>query len=174
MKKFNTMLCAGLAAMLGACAGGGQDGHRAAEAKMMPTQGNTAYGSVIFRAEGERLHVSARMSGLTPGAHGFHIHERGDCSAPDAASAGGHYNPTAQPHGSPEHAAHHAGDLPLLVADANGNALLEYDLHGVTIGHGPIDLLGRAVVVHANVDDFVSQPAGNAGARVACGVISAK
>ena len=112
------------------------------------------------------------MSGLSPGPHGFHVHEKGDCSAPDATSAGGHFNPDGKPHGHPSHGPHHLGDMPMLEADGGGNATLKAFLPGLALGGGPTGLAGRAVVVHAAVDDFKSQPAGNSGARIACGVIA--
>jgi Cu-Zn family superoxide dismutase len=129
---------------------------------------------VTYRQEGGNVVVTARVSGLTPGAHGFHIHDKGDCSAPDATSAGGHFNPTAKPHGSPDHADHHAGDMPQLMADASGNASLSATLAGLTIGDGASNIVGRGVIVHAAPDDFKTQPTGNSGARVACGVITAR
>src|SRR5262249_32073444 len=89
-----------------------------ATATIAPTAGNTAKGTVTFTQKGDRTTVSAQISGLAPGGHGFHVHEKGDCSAPDASSAGGHFNPTGKPHGAPDAAEHHAGDLPMLQADA--------------------------------------------------------
>jgi len=116
--------------------------------------------------------VTAHVAGLTPGAHGFHIHEKGDCSAPDGTSAGGHFNPGAQAHGRSGHGAHHAGDTDNIVADAKGVARIDAHVSGVTLGGGAAnDIAGRAVIVHAAADDYTTQPTGNAGARVACGVI---
>jgi len=122
---------------------------------------------------GDGVHLRGEVGGLSPGAsHGFHIHETGDCSAADAASAGGHFNPTARPHGRAGQGAHHAGDADNLVADARGVARVDAHLRGLSIGGGAAnDIAGRAVVVHAVADDYRSQPAGNAGARVACGPI---
>ena len=160
-----------LVAALSACAGGGAE-RAGAEAVLKPTQGNSAAGTVSFRQDGDAVVVTAQVSGLTPGAHGFHIHEKGDCSAPDATSAGGHFNPTGKPHGNPEHADHHGGDMPQLVADASGNARLTARLAGLSVSEGPASVLGRGVIVHAAPDDFKTQPTGNSGARVACGVIA--
>lgn len=143
-----------------------------AEVSMQPTQGNTASGAVSFTKTGDKIRVYAEFKGLTPGAHGFHIHDKGDCSAPDGTSAGGHFNPLSKPHGNPDHADHHAGDLPMLVADANGNAKLTAYLSGITIGTGDTNIVGRGLIVHAAPDDFKTQPTGNSGARVACGVIA--
>ncbi|HTS20762.1 MAG TPA: superoxide dismutase family protein [Casimicrobiaceae bacterium] len=143
-----------------------------ATATIAPTAGNTAKGTVTFAQHGDKVTVSAQLSGLSPGGHGFHVHEKGDCSAPDATSAGGHFNPTGKPHGAPDAAEHHAGDMPMLQADASGNASFSAELAGVTIGGGGAnDIVGRSVVVHKDVDDYKSQPAGNSGARIGCGVI---
>lgn len=142
-----------------------------ATAQLKPTQGNKAIGEVSFEQTGDGVRVLAIVNHLTPGNHGFHIHEKGDCSAPDAMSAGGHFNPTGQPHGSPAGGAHHAGDLPMLVADKKGKAKLDATVPGLTVASGANSIVGRAVVVHADPDDYQSQPAGNSGARVACGVI---
>lgn len=119
------------------------------------------------------VHITGEIGGFKPGSfHGFHIHEKGDCSAADASSAGGHFNPAAQPHGRAMQGAHHAGDSDNLVADAKGVAKVEAHIMGVSLGGGAAnDIAGRAIVVHAAADDYTSQPAGNAGARVACGVI---
>lgn len=160
------------AAVLAACAGGGAGG-AGAQAILKPTQGNMAAGTVAFHPSGAGVRVVARVSGLTPGAHGFHIHDKGDCSAPDGTSAGGHFNPMGKPHGNPAHADHHVGDLPQLVADASGNATLDVVLEGPVIGQGGAGIIGRAVIIHASADDFTTQPTGNSGARVACGVIAA-
>lgn len=172
MKKFPSLALLPVVAVLAACASGGSYGP-SAEAVLKPTVGNGAAGTVSFRAEGNAVVVTARVSGLTPGAHGFHIHEKGDCSAPDATSAGGHFNPTGKAHGHPDHGDHHAGDMPQLVADASGNASLTATLKSVSIG-GAADIVGRGVIVHAAPDDFKTQPTGNSGARVACGVIAAR
>ncbi|SDI17553.1 superoxide dismutase family protein [Propionivibrio dicarboxylicus] len=166
-------LAAIVAAILAGCAGGSAD--RGVEAVLKPTQGNSAQGTVLFRQDGDAVVVTANVTGLTPGAHGFHIHEKGDCSAPDATSAGGHFNPGAKPHGHPEHGDHHAGDMPMLVADASGAASLKVRLPGVSVGgEAASSILGRGVIVHAVADDFKTQPTGNSGARVACGVIAGR
>lgn len=130
-------------------------------------------GSVSFAQEGAKVRVIAKVTGLKPGQeHGFHVHEKGDCSAPDAMSAGGHFNPGGHPHG-PQGAAHHGGDLPSLKADGGGNANASFLIDGVVIGSGSNDLMGKAVVVHAMPDDYMTQPTGNSGGRIACGVIAA-
>lgn len=143
-----------------------------AEAKLEPTKGNATAGTVTFTQAGNKVQVTARITGLAPGSHGFHVHEKGDCSAPDAMSAGGHFNPANAPHGQPQKGPHHAGDMPMLVADASGKAELRTEMTGVAVGAGPTSLVGKAVIVHAAPDDYTTQPTGNSGARVACGVIA--
>lgn len=143
---------------------------RSAVADLAPTSGNNAKGTVTFTQRGDRLRVVADVSGLTPGGHGFHVHEKGDCSADDGMSAGGHFNPTGKPHGNPSAADHHAGDMPMLVADASGNAHLDAHIDPATIG-GTNDIIGKGVIVHRDADDFKTQPTGNSGARLACGVV---
>jgi len=141
-----------------------------ASALLAPTQGNTAQGTVLFKQEADgNVRIIAEVSGLTPGLHGFHVHEKGDCSAPDASSAGGHFNPHQTPHGKAGEGTHHVGDLPSLEADANGNAALNAVLNSLTLT-GDDGIIGRGMIVHANPDDY-SQPVGNAGPRVACAVI---
>ena len=110
------------------------------------------------------------VTGLTDGDHGFHIHEKGDFSAPDASSAGAHFNPTNAAHGGPAAPVHHAGDFGNL-GSKGGIAHLQLDVAGISLGTGPSSIMGRAVVVHEKADDFTTQPTGNAGARVGCGVI---
>jgi len=144
-----------------------------AAATLAPTVGNRAAGTVTFTSRGAGVRIVASMSGLAPGAHGLHIHEKGDCSAPDAMSAGGHFNPTDKPHGDPATGEHHAGDMPMLEADASGNAKLDVTLGAITLGGGATNVIGRSVIVHKDADDYKTQPTGNSGARVACGVIVA-
>lgn len=135
------------------------------------TKGNEkVHGTVKFTDTGSGVKVVAHVEGLNAnGEHGFHIHEFGDCSAPDAASAGGHYNPDKHDHGKPGDTKAHVGDMGNLKADANGVAHLEVTLAAATIT-GKNAILGRGVIVHAKADDF-SQPVGNAGPRIGCGVI---
>jgi Cu-Zn family superoxide dismutase len=143
-----------------------------AVAVLSSASGSSVGGTVTFVKESEGVRVIADIKGLTPGKHGFHVHEKGDCSAPDAASAGAHFNPTGSPHAAPEATPRHAGDLGNITADDKGNA--RYERLDTTISFdGPNSVIGRAVIVHGKPDDF-SQPAGNAGPRVACGVIQMK
>ena len=145
---------------------------QSAVARLEPTQGNATAGTVTFTQKGDKVAIEAKVSGLTKGGHGFHIHEKGDCSSADAMSAGGHFNPTAKPHGNPSVPDHHPGDVPMLIADASGNASLSVELGAITVGSGTTDIVGKAVIVHKDLDDYTTQPTGNAGARVACGVIA--
>jgi Cu-Zn family superoxide dismutase len=143
-----------------------------ARATLAPTAVNDVNGIVTFEPRGDKVRVVARVSGLAPGGHGFHIHEKGDCSAPDGMSAGGHFNPGGKPHGDPARPDHHGGDMPMLVADAGGNATLDATIDTVTLGGGAADIVGKAVIVHKDADDYRTQPTGNSGARLACGVIA--
>jgi Cu-Zn family superoxide dismutase len=143
-----------------------------ATAKLEPTRGNAASGTATFQQIGSQVTLRVRVEGLKPGGeHGFHIHEKGDCSSGDGMSTGGHFNPSGKAHGAHDAAEHHAGDLPSLKADASGRAEVTVTLAGVSIGGPDADIVGRGLIVHANPDDFKTQPTGNSGARIACGVI---
>jgi Cu-Zn family superoxide dismutase len=144
-----------------------------ATATLHPTSGNTAQGTVTFTQEADGVRIFATFTGLTPGKHGFHIHQNGDCSAPDGSSAGGHFDPTGMPHGGPDSPQHHAGDLGNITADEAGNASYEALNASISLREGPTSIIGRSIVVHEGEDDLTSQPSGNSGARVACGVIEA-
>lgn len=137
-----------------------------------PTQGNSVTGKVTFTQEGDELYIVADFEGLKPGEHGFHIHEKGDCSAHDASSAGGHFNPSNKPHGGPNDEERHAGDLGNVVADEEGKAHYEFTDSVLSL-NGPDSIVDKSVVVHADPDDLKSQPTGNSGARIGCGVIKA-
>lgn len=145
----------------------------AAHATLKPTFNNSAHGTIQFTQEDKHVLMVANIQGLPPGLHGFHIHEKGDCSAPDGTSAGGHFNPHHHQHGMSHAMGGHAGDMGNLNADAAGNAQFKFELEGVEISNAANGILGRAVIIHAQPDDLHSQPTGNAGARVACGVIVA-
>ena len=143
-----------------------------ARADLLATRGNTTSGQVMFHNTGGDLMVHARVSGLTPGQeHGFHIHDKGDCSSGDGMSTGGHFNPDGKKHGA-RHEEHHAGDLPALKADASGVADVHFKVTGLNIGAGPADIVGRGLIVHVLPDDYKTQPTGNSGARLACAVIT--
>jgi Cu-Zn family superoxide dismutase len=137
---------------------------------LYPTEGSETSGIVKFNQTLEGIKIVADVNGLTPGKHGFHIHEFGDCSRLDGKSAGGHFNPDDKKHGAPDGSERHIGDLGNLVAGEDGKAHYEWiDSHISFTGSNSI--LGRAIIVHAGEDDLTSQPTGNAGARLACGVI---
>lgn len=144
-----------------------------AMAKIEARSASAVKGEVHFKIDDGGVEMKIRVTGLTPGPHAVHLHETGDCSAPDAASAGGHWNPTGAPHGKwGDDAKFHHGDIGNLVANAKGEAELEFETHLWTIGGDPgTDVVGKSVVIHEKVDDFTTQPTGAAGARVGCGVI---
>ncbi len=145
----------------------------AASVTLAPASGSQVGGKLGLSAFDGGVHVVGTLSGLPANStHGFHIHAKGDCSAADAASAGGHLNPMDAAHGRAEDAVHHLGDIDNIVAGSDGVARVDAEIHGVVLGGGADnDIVGKAFIVHAGVDDYVSQPAGNSGARVACGVI---
>ncbi|MCC7096283.1 MAG: superoxide dismutase family protein [Thermomonas sp.] len=145
---------------------------RHAVANLAAASGTLVSGRLLLATESGGVRIRGDIGGLQPGSsHGFHIHEKGDCSAVDASTAGGHFNPDSKPHGRAGMGTHHSGDADNLVADAHGVAHVDAFLRGVDLGAGSHDILGRAIIVHAAPDDYSSQPSGNAGARVACGVI---
>ena len=146
-----------------------------ATANLSAASGSLVSGRLMLAPMGDGIHVTGEIGGLKANStHAFHIHEKGDCSAADASSAGGHFNPTGAPHGRISNPQHHAGDNDNLVADAQGVAKVDAHFAGVVLGGGgATDAVGKAVVVHADPDDYTSQPSGNAGARIACGVIQA-
>ena len=145
-----------------------------ATAELKPTAGSTTAGTVRFEQRGAKVLVTADVRGLKPGVeHGFHIHEKGDCSAPDAMSAGGHFNPANKPHAHHGQSERHAGDLPSLVARADGTASFSFESDIVTVAPGATSVVGRGIVVHRDPDDYKTQPTGNSGPRLACGVITA-
>jgi superoxide dismutase, Cu-Zn family len=145
-------------------------------AQIAPTQGNTVTGSVALSTSSEGVHITGTVQGLKPNAEfGFHVHEKGDCSAPDGSSAGGHFNPTQAEHGNPSSGTHHhAGDMLNLKSNGEGVAQVDTTAAGTTL-HGNLatDIMGKALVVHEGPDDYTTQPSGNSGKRVACGVIGA-
>lgn len=143
-----------------------------AVAVLHPTQGSAVEGKVTFSKADSGVKVNVHVTGLTPGKHGFHVHEFGDCSAADGASAGGHFNPSAEAHGAPTDAQRHTGDLGNIEAKADGVADLEYTDSRAAF-EGANSLLGRGVIIHAGADDLKTQPTGNAGGRLACGVVGA-
>ena len=159
------------AALLAGCQGMSPSGPRAT-ADLQPTKGNRAAGQITFEQVGSRVRVSGTVTGLKANAeHGFHVHEAGDCSSGDGMSTKGHFNPHGKPHGHPSGGERHAGDLPALRADASGRASIDTTLDIITVAAGPASVVGRGLIVHADPDDYKTQPTGNAGARLACAVI---
>jgi len=147
-----------------------------AVAVLYPTKGNSASGTLTFTTNpgggAGGVHIHGTITGLDPNSiHAFHIHEFGDASAPDGMSAGGHYNPEHHMHGGPNSPEHHAGDLGNITADSSGTATIDIDAPDLSIAGLKDPIIGRSVVLHAHPDDFVSQPAGNAGPRIAVGII---
>lgn len=143
-----------------------------ATATLTSVAGKNVTGTVTFTEEGGTVHVAAHVEGVEPGGlHGFHLHEKGDCSAPDFTSAGGHLNPADAPHGCPADAIRHAGDFGNIEVGADGTGHLDLTTDLITLGDGANSAVGKAVILHAGEDDCVTQPTGNAGTRLACGVV---
>jgi Cu-Zn family superoxide dismutase len=159
------------ATLLSACASA-PSGPRAG-AQLQATTGNSTSGSASFVQAGGKVLVSGEVRGLKPNAeHGFHVHEKGDCSSGDGMSTGGHFNPAGAPHGNHGMGVHHAGDLPSLKADASGVARFSFESSTIAVGSGANDIVGKGLIVHRDPDDYKTQPTGNAGPRLACAVIS--
>ena len=145
-----------------------------ASASLEPTTGSTVRGSTTFSQVGNKVRVVAQVSGLKPnGEYGFHIHEAGDCGSGDGMSTKGHFNPHGKPHAHAGTIERHAGDMPSLKSDSAGNASMTTELDVISVSAGPASVIGRGLIVHAQSDDFKTQPTGNAGARSACAVIRA-
>jgi Cu-Zn family superoxide dismutase len=139
--------------------------HPFARAVLSPKSGSKVIGTVDFAKDANRIRVRATVANLTPGKHGFHIHESGDCSADDGSTAGEHYNPSHAMHGGPGSLEHHLGDFGNLTAGKNGIANLEVE---IVAGD---DIIGKSIIIHEKADDLRSQPSGNSGKRIACGTI---
>ena len=158
---------------LGACANTADTTGPRAVARLQATTGNTAAGTATFVQSGDKVLVSGMVSGLKPNAeHGFHLHEKGDCSSGDGMSTGGHFNPDGKPHGMHAGMAHHAGDLPSLKADAAGIARFSFEAKAIAVGTGAGNIVGRGLIVHRDPDDYTTQPTGNSGPRLACAVVT--
>jgi len=168
MKKL--VLISSVLALLAACA------HRSGPMAMVmlnPTTGNNARGMVHFQdLGGGTVEVKVDLTGVPAGVHGFHVHDKGDCGD-NGNAAGGHFNPTAMPHGAPDAASHHAGDFGNVTADDKGEVHVHLSSHMITVSAGPSSVVGHAVILHGNPDDLTTQPSGNAGPRIACGVVEA-
>jgi superoxide dismutase, Cu-Zn family len=178
MKTKTVIAACAAAVLLAACQTTPEEPLRAT-AQLKPTKGNKVFGEVSFEQMGDKVRVQAIVQGLKPGGeYGFHIHEVGDCSSGDGTSTKGHFNPHGTRHAHYTTADRHAGDLPSLKPPAKGNkagrAKVTVDLDIITLESGAGNVIGRGVIVHAQADDFTTQPTGNAGARLACGVIEAQ
>ena len=173
MKK--SVLAATCGALLVAgCAATSQDEAKevSAVATLQPRSGSSVSGSVKFTQIGDLVRVTGEITGHTKGPKGFHIHEKGDCSASDGMSTGGHFNPTGHKHGGPYDPVKHSGDLGNITFNAEGVAKINFTVGDISVTKGrPNSIIGRAVIVHAAADDLKTDPTGNAGGRVACGVI---
>ena len=171
-RPFRTLTATALLLGLVACAAPRPEA--AATADLQSTRGNTASGMVRFVQNGDTVKVSGEVKGLKPNAeHGFHVHEKGDCSSGDGMSTGGHFNPTGTAHGQHGHGTHHVGDLPSLMADAQGVAKFDFTTSALTLKPGATSIMDKGLIVHRDPDDYKTQPTGNSGPRVACGVIRA-
>jgi Cu-Zn family superoxide dismutase len=137
---------------------------------LSPASDSQAHGWVKFTQMNGYVRIEGEITGLTPGKHGFHVHEKGDCSAPDAASAGGHFNPTHMDHGGPANHDRHVGDLGNIKADNNGKAKFNFNDKIIQLA-GEESILDKSLILHADPDDLKTQPSGNSGKRIACGVI---
>lgn len=168
MKKL-VLLSISLLVLTAACA---TMGRPTATATLSPTSGSTAQGTVRFvqLADGN-TQVTVNLTGVPPGVHGFHVHEKGDCGD-NGNAAGGHFNPAATAHGAPQADPHHAGDFGNVTSDDAGRVQIEFLSPSITVEAGANSVVGRAVILHANPDDLTSQPTGNAGGRIACGVVN--
>jgi Cu-Zn family superoxide dismutase len=143
-----------------------------AVAEIAPASGSQVTGIAVFEQDGEEITLIISIENASPGLHAVHIHENGDCSAPDAISAGGHWNPTGVAHGEWGKGEFHLGDIGNITVGEDGTGILTLTTDLWEIGTGsPVDIVGKGIIVHAGEDDFTTQPSGNAGARIGCGVI---
>ena len=148
-------------------------GAQSASVELKSRSKSKAQGQLEIVQKGKEVLIKGEITGLTPNSvHGFHVHEKGDCSAMDAKSAGGHFNPTKAKHGGPEMKHHHVGDLGNIRSDKNGKAFIDKKFNFLSLKEAKkSSILNRAIIVHSGVDDLESQPSGDAGKRIACGVI---
>jgi Cu-Zn family superoxide dismutase len=168
----NRILIAGLAVgLLAWAAVRAADAPAEAKATIEPKSGSTVTGTATFTETGKGVKVVVHVEKAPPGTHGLHIHEKGDCSDPEAKSAGGHFNPTSMNHAGPMDKERHAGDLGNIEVKADGTGHLEITTTMLTVKPGPNSVVGKAVVFHEKADDFKTQPTGNAGGRLGCGVV---
>jgi Cu-Zn family superoxide dismutase len=172
MKKLLLLSLAVMVIVLGAAACASMSGGPSASVTLSPTSGSNASGTVTFRQKAEgSVDVTAHLTGVPPGVHGFHVHDKADCGD-NGNAAGGHYNPAGVAHGAPSADPHHAGDFGNVTADAAGVVDAKFNTRSITVAPGANTVVGHAVILHANPDDLATQPSGNAGPRIACGVVS--
>ena len=151
-----------------------QDEKTTAKATMEAASGSKVTGEANFTDEGDgKVRFELSAENLTPGEHAVHIHEKGDCSAADASSAGGHWNPTMKPHGKRgDGTSFHKGDIGNMTVGNDGKGTLTLTVDGWSIGGADsTNVVGKSVIIHEKADDFTTQPTGNAGGRLSCGVI---
>jgi Cu-Zn family superoxide dismutase len=166
------VVAAACAAKTRAPASPAKNAKESATSHLAPTAGSKVEGDAFFQRKGDAITLRLSVSGASPGVHAAHIHEKGDCGAPDASSAGGHWNPTVKDHGRWARDPFHLGDLGNIEVGADGTGSLELTTDLWALGTGePNDVVGKSVIIHTAADDFTTQPTGNAGGRVACGVI---
>jgi Cu-Zn family superoxide dismutase len=179
MNKLVLIGCAGLLVAAGAYAKGkeapkGKEAGKIATVPVESKSGSTLTGKATFEEKGKEVVFKLDVEKAPPGVHAVHIHETGDCSSPDGKSAGGHWNPGNTPHGQWGHEGHHLGDIGNMTVGADGKGTITLTTDKWTIGSGgPNDIVGKAIIVHEKADDFKTQPTGNAGNRLGCGVIAA-
>ena len=167
MKRLLLVLAAAI--VVAACAHSKQP---MAIAHVQPSVGSTAMGTVHFNQLSDgTVDVQIDLTGVPPGVHGFHVHENGDCGN-NGMAAGGHFNPMSMPHASPDAASHHAGDFGNVTADEKGEVHAKFNSHSITVAPGTMSVVNHAVILHANPDDLTTQPTGNAGGRIGCGIIT--
>ena len=169
-KSVLTVACGAL--LVAGCAGTQEQMEVSAVALLQPRSGSSVTGTVKFTQIGDVIRITGEITGHTKGPKGFHIHEKGDCSDDKGMSTGGHFNPHKHKHGGPYDPVKHAGDLGNLVFNDQGVSKINFTVGDISVSRDtPNGIIGRAVIVHAGVDDFTTDPTGNAGGRVACGVI---
>ena len=170
MQKWNVWVLGLAVATMGAAA----QKPTGAAATLAAKSGSELTGTITFKPAGDHVHVTVHVEHVKPGEHGVHVHEKGDCSDPEAKNAGGHFNPEGMQHGAPGSAMHHPGDFGNITVGADGTGTLELDTKSISLDPSDkLSVIGHAVIVHEKVDDLKTQPTGNAGGRIGCGVINA-
>ena len=151
-------------------------GAHAATATLLDAQGKDVGVATLTEIAGGGVKVNVAVKGLAAGEHGLHVHETGTCTAPDFKSAGAHWNPTGKKHGKDNPEGHHAGDIPNITVKDDGTGTADFTIAGATLAAGDLSMMdkdGSSVVVHAKADDYKTDPSGDSGDRVACGIVKA-